>query len=106
MRPAETANSPADGVTSGGESIEDENISANGNAYGDSDPESPGATTYDVHGGMLRMARVMGEKGKPVHTAVRDALRKNRGYGLFLFIVLYFWSGTNRDIGRACALRS
>lgn len=37
--------------------------------------------TYAVHGGMLRMARVMGEEGKPVHTAVRDALRKNPRYG-------------------------
>lgn len=36
---------------------------------------------YIVHGGMLRMARVMGEKGKPVHRAVRHALKRNKGYG-------------------------
>ncbi|THH05489.1 hypothetical protein EW145_g4766 [Phellinidium pouzarii] len=36
---------------------------------------------YDVHGGMLRMARVMGARGKPVHRAVRQALHKNKGYG-------------------------
>lgn len=37
--------------------------------------------TYLVHGGMLRMASVMSAKGKPVHRAVRHALRKNKGYG-------------------------
>ena len=37
-------------------------------------------TTYLVHGGMLKMARAMGAPGKPVHVAVRDALRRNRGY--------------------------
>lgn len=36
---------------------------------------------YHVHGGMLRMARVMGEIGKPVHLAVMDALTRNAGYG-------------------------
>jgi sn1-specific diacylglycerol lipase len=36
---------------------------------------------YHVHGGMLRMARVMGEIGKPVHLAVMDALTRNPGYG-------------------------
>ena len=36
---------------------------------------------YHVHGGMLRMARVMGEIGKPVHLAVADALTRNPGYG-------------------------
>ncbi|KAG9317063.1 hypothetical protein JVU11DRAFT_1250 [Chiua virens] len=35
---------------------------------------------YLVHGGMLRMARVMGEIGKPVHLAVMDALSRNPGY--------------------------
>jgi hypothetical protein len=30
---------------------------------------------------MLRMARVMGEIGKPVHVAVMDALTRNAGYG-------------------------
>ncbi|KAH0839538.1 hypothetical protein J3R83DRAFT_423 [Lanmaoa asiatica] len=35
---------------------------------------------YHVHGGMLRMARVMGEIGKPVHLAVMDALSRNPDY--------------------------
>ena len=40
-----------------------------------------GQEVYFVHGGMLRMARVMGEPGKPVHLAVQQALYKNKGYG-------------------------
>lgn len=43
-----------------------------------------GSPTYYVHGGMLRMAKAMGEKGKPVHVAVRDALRKNKGFELVM----------------------
>ncbi|KAG8754175.1 hypothetical protein FRC14_005314 [Serendipita sp. 396] len=39
---------------------------------------------YLVHSGMLRMAQVMGSNGKPVHSAVRKALRLNRGYDLVL----------------------
>ncbi|KAG1715676.1 hypothetical protein ID866_1480 [Astraeus odoratus] len=39
---------------------------------------------YHVHGGMLRMARVMGEIGKPVHRAVADALNRNPDYELIL----------------------
>ncbi|KIO03045.1 hypothetical protein M404DRAFT_146492 [Pisolithus tinctorius Marx 270] len=39
---------------------------------------------YHVHGGMLRMARVMGEIGKPVHRAVANALSRNPGYELIL----------------------
>jgi len=39
---------------------------------------------YKVHGGMLRMAQVMGAADKPVHRAVRDALRNNPGYELFI----------------------
>jgi len=39
---------------------------------------------YHVHGGMLRMARVMGEIGKPVHLAVMDALSRNPDYELIL----------------------
>ncbi|KIJ70631.1 hypothetical protein HYDPIDRAFT_105377 [Hydnomerulius pinastri MD-312] len=39
---------------------------------------------YHVHGGMLRMARVMGEIGKPVHLAVMDALDRNPEYELIL----------------------
>lgn len=37
--------------------------------------------TYQVHGGMLRMARAMGDIGKPVQLAVQEALYKNPGYG-------------------------
>ena len=36
---------------------------------------------YQVHGGMLRLARAMGSKGKPVHEAVSVALSRNPGYG-------------------------
>ncbi|KAI0027926.1 hypothetical protein K488DRAFT_80930 [Vararia minispora EC-137] len=43
-----------------------------------------GARSFDVHGGMLQMARMMGQRGGPVHTAVRDALRSNRGYELVM----------------------
>ncbi|KLO05140.1 alpha/beta-hydrolase [Schizopora paradoxa] len=39
---------------------------------------------YKVHGGMLRMAQVMGAADKPVHRAVRDALSKNIGYDLII----------------------
>jgi len=42
---------------------------------------------YYVHGGMLRMARAMGDPGKPVQLAVREALYLNPGYGAFLFSV-------------------
>ena len=45
---------------------------------------------YFVHGGMLRMTRVMGAHGKPVHVAVRDALRRNKGY-CTLSIRLQLW---------------
>jgi sn1-specific diacylglycerol lipase len=36
---------------------------------------------YQVHSGMLRMARAMGEIGKPVHLAVHEALQRNPDYG-------------------------
>ena len=36
--------------------------------------------TYLVHGGMLKMAKAMGCRGKPVHGAVRHALMQNEGY--------------------------
>ncbi|TFK88081.1 alpha/beta-hydrolase [Polyporus arcularius HHB13444] len=39
---------------------------------------------YIVHGGMLKMTRAMGAPGKPVHVAVRDALKRNKGYSLVL----------------------
>ncbi len=38
---------------------------------------------YIAHGGMLRMTRAMGGPGKPVHVAVRDALRRNKGYCVY-----------------------
>ncbi|KAI5119748.1 hypothetical protein M0805_004080 [Coniferiporia weirii] len=47
------------------------------------DSEEEGET-YDVHGGILRMSRVMGAKGKPLHLAVRRALYRNKGYELIL----------------------
>ncbi|KAI0772559.1 alpha/beta-hydrolase [Trametes elegans] len=46
--------------------------------------ESADDAVYVVHGGMLKMTRAMGAPGKPVHVAVRDALRKNKGYSLVL----------------------
>jgi hypothetical protein len=39
---------------------------------------------YQVHSGMLKMARMMGEVGKPVHRTVQDALRNNPEYELVL----------------------
>jgi sn1-specific diacylglycerol lipase len=37
---------------------------------------------YHVHSGMLRMARAMGDVGKPVQLAVQAALHHNPDYGL------------------------
>lgn len=37
---------------------------------------------YLVHGGMLKMAKAMGSRGKPVHGAVKHALVQNEGYDL------------------------
>ena len=42
--------------------------------------ESGDEGAYIVHGGMLKMTRAMGGPGRPVHVAVRDALRRNKGY--------------------------
>lgn len=42
--------------------------------------DGPDEHEHMVHGGMLKMARAMGAPGKPVHVAVRHALRKNHGY--------------------------
>ncbi|PVF95748.1 hypothetical protein CPB86DRAFT_787758 [Serendipita vermifera] len=39
---------------------------------------------YLVHSGMYKMAQVMGGNGGPVHSAVRAALRRNRGYELVM----------------------
>jgi sn1-specific diacylglycerol lipase len=36
---------------------------------------------YHVHSGMLRMARAMGDVGKPVQLAVHEALYRNPDYG-------------------------
>ena len=36
--------------------------------------------THLVHGGMLKMARAMGCRGKPVQIAVKHALKQNEGY--------------------------
>ncbi|KAF8239461.1 alpha/beta-hydrolase [Tricholoma matsutake] len=51
-------------------------------------PHSKGSSTkrplYFVHGGMLRMARAMGDKGKPVQLAVKEALLHNPGYELVM----------------------
>jgi sn1-specific diacylglycerol lipase len=50
-------------------------------------PSAEEAHSYHVHGGMLRMSRVMGGVDKPLHRAVRDALRKHPRYGK---ITLFF----------------
>ncbi|KAG7096493.1 hypothetical protein E1B28_003923 [Marasmius oreades] len=42
------------------------------------------AGRHMVHSGMLRMARAMGEVGKPVQLAVHEALHQNPGYELVL----------------------
>ncbi|CCM03579.1 uncharacterized protein FIBRA_05716 [Fibroporia radiculosa] len=47
-------------------------------------PDDLDGSIHLVHGGMLKMARAMGAPGKPVHTAVREALRRNREYSLVL----------------------
>ncbi|KAH9921553.1 alpha/beta-hydrolase [Epithele typhae] len=46
--------------------------------------ESIDDNVHLVHGGMIRMTRAMGSPGKPVHVAVREALRRNKGYSLVL----------------------
>ncbi|KAF9446738.1 alpha/beta-hydrolase, partial [Macrolepiota fuliginosa MF-IS2] len=42
------------------------------------------SSPYFVHSGMLRMAKAMGNVGKPVHVAVQDALYQNPGFELVL----------------------
>ncbi|KAG8741155.1 hypothetical protein FRC10_003253 [Ceratobasidium sp. 414] len=49
---------------------------------GDEKPEED--EPHFVHGGMLKTAELMGLPGKPVHTAIANALRANRGYELVL----------------------
>lgn len=41
--------------------------------------------TYFVHSGMLRMAKAMGDIGKPVQLAVQEALYNNPGFGEVYF---------------------
>lgn len=43
-------------------------------------PRAPG-TRYHVHGGMLKLARAMGDIGKPVQVAVKEALYTNPDFG-------------------------
>ena len=43
--------------------------------------ETTGEPEYHVHGGMLKMAKLMGDVGKPVQLAVLDALHNNPDYG-------------------------
>lgn len=45
--------------------------------------ETTGEPEYHVHGGMLKMAKLMGDVGKPVQLAVLDALHNNPDYGEF-----------------------
>jgi len=37
--------------------------------------------TYHVHGGMLKMAKAMGDNGNPLHLAVLEALHSNPDFG-------------------------
>lgn len=46
-------------------------------------PRTPGAR-YHVHGGMLRLAKAMGDVGKPVQVAVMEALYTNPDFDLVL----------------------
>ncbi|KAJ4471992.1 hypothetical protein J3R30DRAFT_3522460 [Lentinula aciculospora] len=45
---------------------------------------SPLPRRYMVHSGILRMARAMGDIGKPVQLAIHEALYKNPNYGLVM----------------------
>jgi len=45
--------------------------------------------THKVHSGMYRMAKAMGDHGRPVHVAVHEALFSNLGYGECL--IRYLW---------------
>ena len=47
--------------------------------------ETTGEPEYHVHGGMLKMAKLMGDVGKPVQLAVLEALHNNPDYGLFFW---------------------
>ena len=50
--------------------------------------ETTGEPEYHVHGGMLKMAKLMGDVGKPVQLAVLDALHNNPDYGDSLYDIL------------------
>lgn len=52
-------------------------------------PRAPG-TRYHVHGGMLRLARAMGDVGKPVQVAVKEALYTNPGFGTQACFLTFF----------------
>jgi sn1-specific diacylglycerol lipase len=73
FRPARASGSP------------DETSSMPGYAHFDAEPLHHGTPadgpSYLVHGGMLKMSRIMGGANKPVHMAIRDALTKHKGYG-------------------------
>lgn len=56
--------------------------------------ESQKGPSYNVHSGMLRMAKAMGESGKPVQLAVQEALYHNPGFGEHLYVL---WRGCNFD---------
>jgi hypothetical protein len=60
---------------------------------------------YEVHSGILQLARAMGSKGKPVHDAVSAALSNNRHYGkpppTSSLMVL-----KSKSYFRACVMRS
>jgi hypothetical protein len=45
---------------------------------------SPGGDSYQVHGGIHKMAMEMGSVGRPVWLVVNDALRRNPSYDLIL----------------------
>ena len=47
--------------------------------------QTTGEPEYHVHGGMLKMTKLMGDIGKPVQLAVLDALQNNPDYGLFVY---------------------
>jgi hypothetical protein len=48
-----------------------------------------GDLKYHVHGGMLKMAKAMGDIGKPVHLAVLEALHHNPDFGALRFSLRY-----------------
>lgn len=46
--------------------------------------EAMDAPTYHVHSGILRLARAMGDVGKPVQVAIHEALHRNPDFGALL----------------------